>query len=115
MISANFVVDTLRNHDLNRQAVSAQTVMDAVCISLGALINTTGARICSGLPAVDADASQLEQLLQNVVANAIKYQRPGIAPEIEIRADRHKDEWRFSVKDNGEGISAEHQGLVSSH
>lgn len=53
------------------------------------------------LPA--ADKTQMVQLLQNLVGNALKYS--GIKqPEIQIEAKEQNDEWLFSVKDNGIGF-----------
>ena len=99
--------------ELNRRRVSAEATVDAVRVSLGALIAKTGARISSsGLPAVDADPVQLEQLFQNLISNAIKYHRPGELPDIEVRGEPFEDGWRFAVKDNGEGVSPEHQSLI---
>jgi light-regulated signal transduction histidine kinase (bacteriophytochrome) len=74
--------------ELNRQAISAQSIIDSVRVLLSTLIESTGARIvCSGLPMLNANAIQLEQLFQNFIANAIKYRRAGVTPEIEIRAE----------------------------
>lgn len=99
--------------ELNPQPVSVRTVVDAVRLSLNSMITAADASItCSDLPTVNADPTQLEQLFQNLIANAIKYHRPGIAPRIDIRSDRVEGEWRFSVKDNGEGIEPEYQGLI---
>jgi PAS domain S-box-containing protein len=60
------------------------------------------------LPTVQADDTQLVQLFQNLIANAIKYQEPGI-PRIHISAasDGLKG-WTFSVRDNGLGIDSQY-------
>jgi len=56
------------------------------------------------LPAVMADEMQLIQLFQNLVGNAIKYQKPG-TPRIHVSAARNGgNRWKFSVRDNGLGI-----------
>jgi PAS domain S-box-containing protein len=81
----------------------------------GALWNLQGAIEESGalvthdaLPAVIADASQLTQLFQNLVGNAIKYRGPAI-PLIHISAALSADgRWQFLVRDNGLGIDAQH-------
>jgi len=59
------------------------------------------------LPTVMADASQLRQLFQNLVGNAIKF-RGGQPALIEVAARRAGPAWEFSVRDNGIGIPAEH-------
>jgi light-regulated signal transduction histidine kinase (bacteriophytochrome) len=51
--------------------------------------------------------SQLTQLFQNLIGNAIKYcNRPN--PQIHVSARRESDGWVFSVKDNGIGIEAQY-------
>jgi signal transduction histidine kinase len=58
---------------------------------------------------VEADPVLLEQVFQNLIANAIQYHRPEDAPVVEISGERLGDEWQFAVKDNGEGIPPDHQ------
>ncbi len=58
------------------------------------------------MPKVLADISQLTQLLQNLIGNALKF-HSGEAPRIHIGAERKGGEWIFSVKDNGIGIAPE--------
>jgi PAS domain S-box-containing protein len=61
------------------------------------------------MPAVLADSMQLTQLFQNLIGNAIKYQKTGGVPRVHISAARHGSEkWMFSVKDNGLGIAPEY-------
>ncbi len=55
-----------------------------------------------------ADETQLIQLFQNLVGNAIKYQGPGI-PRVHISAaPQGGKEWTFSVRDNGLGIDSQY-------
>jgi len=80
-----------------------------------ALLNLRGAIADSGalvthdlLPAVLADETQLVQLFQNLVGNAIKYQNPGV-PRIHISAIKNGGgRWTFSVRDNGLGIDPQY-------
>ncbi len=72
----------------------------------------------SPLPTVVADATQLTQLLQNLINNAIKFRRPNEAPQIHLAAELGKTsltpgghstaEWIFSVRDNGLGIEPQY-------
>src|SRR5262249_21395241 len=67
-----------------------------------------GAAVTRGpLPVVLADPSQLGQLAQNLLANAVKF-RGAAAPRVHVAAERHGDLWRFAVRDNGIGIAAGH-------
>jgi PAS domain S-box-containing protein len=60
------------------------------------------------LPTVLADETQLIQLFQNLVGNAIKYQNPGV-PRVHISAARNGGKkWIFSVQDNGLGIDSQY-------
>jgi light-regulated signal transduction histidine kinase (bacteriophytochrome) len=56
------------------------------------------------LPRIFADASQMGQVFQNLLSNALKYHRDGVTPEIEVKAERDDGNWLFSVRDNGQGF-----------
>jgi len=80
-------------------------------IALGNLtvaIAETGAQVTrDSLPTLKGDASQLLQLFQNLIANAIKFKRDE-APKVHITAQAEDGFWRFSVSDNGIGIAPEY-------
>ena len=59
------------------------------------------------LPTVQADETQLTQLFQNLVSNAIKFRESDRVGCIQISAEEQKDEWTFKVKDNGIGMDPE--------
>jgi PAS domain S-box-containing protein len=59
------------------------------------------------LPTILADDTQLLQVFQNLIGNAIKFRRDE-PPQIHLSAIKNKDEWIFSVKDNGIGIESRH-------
>jgi hypothetical protein len=59
------------------------------------------------LPEVMADATQLSQLFQNLIGNAIKFKSEQ-PPQIHIGVERTGQEWRFAVRDNGIGIEPQY-------
>ncbi len=68
-------------------------------------IEETGAAIKAGpLPMVRGDTAQMGQVFQNVLSNALKYRKAGVAPEIELTAARCGEHWRISIRDNGIGF-----------
>jgi PAS domain S-box-containing protein len=88
------------------QPVDLAASVAQVRINLRAAIDESGARISTGtLPVVNADATQMEQLLQNLIGNAIKF-RKGPAPRVHIDARREDAAWRIEVQDDGIGIDA---------
>jgi light-regulated signal transduction histidine kinase (bacteriophytochrome) len=73
--------------------------------NLSASIQEVGAEVTHGqLPTVKADPSQLPQLFQNLLGNAIKFHGEA-PPKIHVDARRDGDCWQFSVRDNGIGIA----------
>lgn len=59
------------------------------------------------LPQVMGDATQLVQLFQNLIGNAIKF-RSEAPPRIHVGVERGENEWVFSVSDNGIGIKPQY-------
>lgn len=59
--------------------------------------------VYSDLPHVIGDSSQLGQLFQNIIGNALKFKTER-RPRIEIEAERTDDHWTFCVRDNGIGF-----------
>ena len=60
---------------------------------------------------VSADATQLVQLFQNLIGNALKFRRTAV-PVIRVTARCGGREWQFRVEDNGIGIEPRHQGRI---
>lgn len=80
--------------------------LPAALANLQTAIAQAGASVCVGtLPVIEGDFTQLVQLFQNLIGNAIKYRRPDIAPRITIDATRLDRTWTVSVHDNGIGIA----------
>ncbi len=95
--------------DLDPERVDLGQVVEHVQRALAAAIDESGAEIVVGeLPVVIGDAGRLGQVLQNLIANAIKF-RGDEPPRVTV--DAHPldgDVWRVEVADNGSGIDAEH-------
>ena len=86
------------------QPADMQKIFQNVHQSLGSEIEATNARVTSdGLPTVLGDESQLTQLLQNLIGNAIKF-RGDQPPQVHVSAEALEGEWQFAVRDNGIGI-----------
>ncbi len=88
---------------------SSERALTHALANLGSAIADTGAIVTHDpLPAVQADETQLIQLFQNLVSNAIKYQNPGV-PKVHVSAAKDREKkWTFSVKDNGLGIEPQY-------
>ena len=77
-------------------------------LHLRVAIEESGTTITEGeLPTVLGDATQLLQLFQNLIGNAIKF-RGEAAPQVHVAAQLTDEGWRFSVSDNGIGIAPEY-------
>jgi len=87
------------------QKVNLQNVVKEVQIILRYEILTNGATIYTdGLPVVMAVQLEMEQLLQNLISNAIKYQQAGNKAIIYVTGTERPNDWLIAVKDNGIGI-----------
>jgi len=87
--------------------VDCGAVMDEVLLSLGPAMEETGALVThTALPVVWADRSQMVQVFQNLIGNAIKFR--GEDPAISVQAEKAGEQWLFSVSDNGIGIAPEY-------
>jgi PAS domain S-box-containing protein len=99
----------LHTGHLETDACDFGVLFDQLRLRLHDEIVTLGARVTRGpLPVVPGHKAQLDQLLQNLVQNGLKYHREGVAPAVEVTARRGDHEWIFAVKDNGIGIEPQH-------
>ncbi|HEY1658324.1 MAG TPA: ATP-binding protein, partial [Candidatus Sulfotelmatobacter sp.] len=87
--------------------VDCNAVMRDVLQVLAQTITESGATVTfSRLPEVWADNTQMVQVLQNLIGNAIKFR--GKEPSVvSVQAEKRNQEWLFSVADNGIGIAPE--------
>jgi PAS domain S-box-containing protein len=88
---------------------SSEEALRRALLNLRRAIQESGAQVTHDpLPTVKADETQLTQVFQNLVGNAIKYHHDTV-PLVHISADTIGEaKWVFSVKDNGPGIESQH-------
>jgi light-regulated signal transduction histidine kinase (bacteriophytochrome) len=95
--------------------VDLGSALDAALANLTTTIDETGVEIVrpqGQLPQVPGDPTLLAMLWQNLIGNAVKFRREGVAPKIVIDCEARDDEWLLSVSDNGIGIAEEFVGKV---
>ncbi|MBO2456054.1 sensor histidine kinase [Actinomadura violacea] len=86
-------------------AIDLNDVAGQALDNLASLVEETGARVeVADLPVVPGERTQLTQLFQNLIGNAIKFRRPEAAPHVRIDVRRDGDDWQFTCADNGIGI-----------
>jgi PAS domain S-box-containing protein len=91
----------------------ASQALSSALANLAGAINESGAQVSAEpLPSVFVHATQLQQLFQNLVGNAIKYRRPETPPVIKITVRCEAERWLFSVSDNGLGIEAQYKERI---
>jgi signal transduction histidine kinase len=90
-----------------------EALVQATLETLAHQIEQRQVRVTVGLlPELVADRTSLEQILGNILNNAILYLEPGRPGEIEITGERNGDETIFRIRDNGRGIAPEDMDKV---
>jgi len=89
--------------------ISGDDALKEALTNLRATIQESGALVThDSLPLITTDGTQLAQVFQNLVGNAIKYRRAAV-PNVHISAVKNGgNEWIFSVRDNGLGIDPQY-------
>jgi PAS domain S-box-containing protein len=94
--------------------VNCNEVLQHVLIDLENLIRTTKTKItCAAqLPIIYGVETELRQLFQNLISNAIKFSKKDCLPKINIECKKKETQWQFSITDNGIGIEPENLGRI---
>jgi PAS domain S-box-containing protein len=106
----DMVQDLLEYARLGREGMSMGDVdmeveLNHVLTNLNELIRDADAIVTyDPLPFIEGNAVQIMRLLQNLIANAIKYQKPGNTPHVHVSVTPEGADWHFTVLDNGLGI-----------
>jgi light-regulated signal transduction histidine kinase (bacteriophytochrome) len=99
---------------LNFERVDLSQIVTGVLEDLHGAIEASGAILSVGpLPVVSADPSQMSQMFQNLVSNAIKYRKPGASPNIKVGGIKTPQwnwgaVWEVVVEDDGIGFDSEY-------
>ena len=90
------------------EVVDAQAVFDKCLGAQSYEISSKGVEVkVNPLPKMVTDPVALEQVFSNLLDNAVKYLRPGVAGHIEMSCLETSRDYTFSIRDNGRGIDAE--------
>lgn len=102
------------SHELHPGVVDLSEVLGTVLLSLGPAIEEAGAVVQAPdtLTAVAGDPVQIAQLLQNLIANAVKFRVPGRQPVATVADAVDGDGVRITVTDNGIGIDPTHHERI---
>jgi PAS domain S-box-containing protein len=96
-------------HNKKLALVDCKLIVEDVLADLDSMIKASNTRVeVADLPQLNVYETEISQVFQNLIINAIKFQKKGVQPDIQIRSERIKDAWKFSVRDNGIGIAASH-------
>lgn len=94
--------------DKENSWIDIEKIIQETTDDLNALINETQTKIKAGkLPFMKGSETDIKQLFQNLISNAIKYRKSNRKPIIIISAKHTKTYWNFAIKDNGIGIAQE--------
>lgn len=95
------------------QVVDLSVVLRRVLENLRERITETEAEVTHDpLPSVIGDESQLGQVFQNLIGNAINYGRPGVSPIIHVSIAKENQDWVIGVRDNGIGIGSAYLKII---
>jgi len=99
--------------ELPHETTDANEALNGAIANLASSISESGAKITAEpLPSLPVHGMHLQQILQNLIGNAIKYHSPERTPTIHIAAERRSGQWIFTVSDNGIGIAPEYKENV---
>jgi signal transduction histidine kinase/ligand-binding sensor domain-containing protein len=93
--------------------VDCNVVLEETLADLTVVIRETGAEITSDpLPVITGYPTEMKQLFQNLLTNAIKFRKKEVTPKIRITVKKNKNAYEFSFKDNGIGIDKKHSDRI---
>lgn len=115
---SNLIRDLLEYSRVNTQGeelrdIDSNKALESALRNLGLAIRESGATVTHDLlPEVRADGTQLAQLFQNLIGNAIKFRSPERPPQIHVSVRNEQADWLFCVRDNGIGFEQQYEGKI---
>jgi PAS domain S-box-containing protein len=104
-VSGILKLSRLGRSELRFEPLLMNSLVEEILSTFAYEINQRGIRIAvEALPNVVGDRTSVEQIVANLIGNAIKYLDPDRPGNIEIRGEQLLEETRFEVRDNGRGI-----------
>lgn len=95
------------------EPVDCNGVLCDVITDIDRAIKDTGAEINSqNLPVINGYSTEMKQLFQNLILNAIKFRKGNIPPKINISVQKKSDYWQFAFTDNGIGIDKQYSERI---
>lgn len=109
LISALLDYSRVGSRDVAIAAVDLDVLVGEVVASIGATVGEAGAQVHVDAPVeVRTDRILVQRIVQNLVENAVRYRRPGVAPVVHVSAEKVAGGVRLTVADNGQGIDPEY-------
>ncbi|BBB90300.1 MAG TPA: hybrid sensor histidine kinase/response regulator [Methylomusa anaerophila] len=113
MIAALLKLSREGRRDMIYQQVDCNKLIKAVLLSFDHQIVQKGIHVAVGsMPTIETDYLALEQIIGNLLDNAIKYLEPSRPGKIDVFCLDKEDEYLFTIQDNGCGISSQDQEKV---
>ena len=95
------------------EQVDCKVILENVLADLHVAIQDAKAVInYDQLPVINGYPTEIKQLFQNLLINAIKFRKKDTLPEIIISVQKLKNDWEFTFKDNGIGIEEQHREKI---
>lgn len=100
-------------NSLELEKVDLTDLLEVVRRDLSSLLTETNSKlIVHKLPNIKCYKTNVALMFQNLISNSVKFRKDGVDPMIEISARKLKNEWEFTVQDNGIGIKEEHSKKI---
>lgn len=107
-ISALLTLSRIGRRELAPEVLDMDDLVRGLLVTLAHQVEEKRAAVVVGvLPCVTADRTAMEQIMGNLLDNALKYLEPGREGRLKVTGERNADHVAFSVRDNGRGMTAE--------